>query len=185
MQARRRLFMLAMVALLGVCPLLATNIVYTVTGTLGPVLSGSDPLGANGQSGTLTASISPSAVPKSTTTNSATYSVPQGAVQVIIGGTTYTTSGAATIKYIFSSTTPCKIIITATVKVLGISGTVVGTAQLAKNSFTTSIKTHPTKFTPSPQTLKPATTAGGSGSQVKYTALGSSTVLGLSGSASN
>ena len=185
MQVRRRLLFLAVVAILGVCPMLAANIVYTVSGTLGPVLSGSDPLGANGQSGTLTATISSAATPKSTTSTSATYSVPQGAVKVVIGGTTYTTSGPATIVYDFPSTSNSKIVITATVKVLGISGNVTGTAQLAKGSFTSAVKTHPTKFKPSPQTLTPATKAGGPGSQVSYKALGSTTVLGLSGSASN
>jgi hypothetical protein len=185
MQLRRRLLLFAVVAMLGVCPMLAANIVYTVTGTLGPVLSGSDPLGANGQSGTLTAAIGQGAVPKSTTSTSATYQVPQGAVQVIIGGTTYTTSGAATLVYKFPSTGPSALVVSAKVKVLGITGTVVGTATLAKGSFTTAVKTHPTKFKPSPQTLKAATKAGGLGSQVKYSALGSTTVLGLNGSASN
>ena len=88
MLPRRRLLSLFAAALvLGICPLMAANITYTISGTLGPVLSGSDPLGANGESGILTATASTTATPTSKTKTSATYTLPQGSVTVNVGGT--------------------------------------------------------------------------------------------------
>ncbi|MGA2594684.1 MAG: hypothetical protein ABSH32_32700 [Bryobacteraceae bacterium] len=183
---RRSLLLSVAVPLLALCPLMAANITYTISGTLGPVLSGSDPLGANGQSGILTAVVSTTAVPTSTTKTSATYTLPVGAITVNIGGTVYGTTGAATLKYTFPPAGPDNIVITAPISADGVKSTVVGTASLAKGSFTAAVTKHPRKFTPSPQTLTAATKAGGAGSQVSYTAsiLGKS-VLGLSGTASN
>jgi hypothetical protein len=173
--------------MLGLCPLLsAANIVYTISGTLGPVLSGSDLLGGNGQTGTLTATVSTSLTPTSKTRTSATYTLPVGAITVVIGGTTYSTTGTATLKYTFPAAGPDTLVITTKVSISGIMGTVTGTASLAKGSFTGAVTKHPTKFKPSPQTLTAAATAGGPGSQVKYSApLIGTTVLGLSGTASN
>lgn len=182
---RRSLLLFAAVLLLGICPLMAASVTYTVSGTLGPVLSGSDPLGANGQTGVVTAVASTSLVPTSHTSNTATYTLPAGAVTLTIGGTSYPTTGTTSMKVTESATAANKMVFTTTVSVLGIKGTIVATVQLKPKSFTTAVLSHPTKFTPSPQTLKAATVAGGAGSQVKYTALGSSTVLGLNGTASN
>lgn len=183
---RRFLSLSAGVLVLGLCPLMAANITYTITGTLGPILSGSDPLGANGETGTLTAVVSTSLTPTSHTSTSATYTLPAGAITVNIGGTIYGTTGTSTLKYTFPAAGPDTMVITTTVSVDGLSGTVVGTASLAKGSFTSAVTKHPQKFKPSPQTLKAATKAGGAGSQVKYTVpiLGT-TVLGLAGTASN
>jgi hypothetical protein len=166
---------------------MAANIVYTVSGTLGPVLSGSDPLGANGESGVLTATASSTLTPTSKTKTSATYTLPVGAVTVNIGGTVYGTTGTSTLKYTFPAAGPDTMVFTATVSVDGFKGTVVGTVSLAKGSFTSAILKHPQKFTPSPQTLKPAKTAAGPGNKVEYTVkiLGGSTILGLTGTASN
>jgi hypothetical protein len=78
------------------------------------------------------------------------------------------------------------MVFTAKMSVDHIKATIVGTASLAKGSFTSTVTKHPHKFTPSPQTLTAASTAGGPGSQVKYTSVvGGTTVLGLSGTASN
>jgi hypothetical protein len=182
----RRGFLLSVAALvLGLSPLMAASITYTISGTLGPVLSGSDPLGADGESGVITAKVSTSLTPTSTTATSATYTLPAGSISVVINGKTYGTTGTSTLKYSFPAAGPDTMIFSAKITDDGISGTVVGTASLAKGSFTSVVKTHPHKFTPTPQTLTAATTAGGAGSQVKYTILGSSTVLGLSGTASN
>ena len=75
------------------------------------------------------------------------------------------------------------MVITTAISVGGLSGTVVGTASLAKGSFT--VTRHPQRFKPSPQTLTAATKAGGPGSQVKYSSILGTAVLGLSGTASN
>ncbi len=184
--SRRLLSLCATALILGVGPLMAANITYNISGTLAPVLSGSDPLGANGETGVLTAVVSSTLVPTSKTQTSATYTLPVGAISVVIGGTTYGTTGTSTLKYSFPPAGPDTMVFTASIMVDGLKGTVVGTASLAKGSFKGAVTKHPTKFTPSPQTLTAATKAGGPGSQIKYSnALLGSTVLGLAGTASN
>ncbi|MGO4882806.1 MAG: hypothetical protein ACLP59_18600 [Bryobacteraceae bacterium] len=183
----RRSFLLSIaVPILGLSPLMAAKVVYTITGTLGPVLSGSDPLGGNGESGTLTATVAQSLTPTSKTKTSATYTLPAGAITVVIGGTSYGTVGTSTLEYKFPATGADSIIITATINADGFNGTVVGTAALANGSFPKSALKHPQKFSPSPQALTAAKKASGAGSKVAYSVpiLGSTT-LGLAGSASN
>jgi hypothetical protein len=175
------------VLMLALCPLLAaSSITYTISGTLGPVLAGSDPLGANGESGILTITVSTTLPPTSHTSTSATYTLPAGSLEVVIGGVPYGTVGTSTLKYTLPASGADTIVVTATVNVDGVNGTVVGTASLAKGSFPKSVLKHPTSFSPSPQTLTAATKAGGAGSQVKYSVpLLGSTTLGLTGTASN
>ena len=165
---------------------MAANITYTINGTLGPILSGKDPLGGDGGNGTLAAVVSSTLVPTSKTKTSATYTLPAGAITVVIGGTPYATTGTSTLQYSFPAAGPDTMVFTSTVSVSGIDGTVVGTASLAKASFTTAVLKHPQRFKPSPQNLTSATTASGPGSKIKYTVpLLGSTVLGLTGKASN
>jgi hypothetical protein len=170
----------------GLCPLMAQTITYTISGKLGPVLSGSDPLNVNGKSGVVTAVVGSTLIPKSKTKTSATYTLPAGAITVKIGGSNYATKGPSTLKYTFPAKGPDTMVVSAKVSADGISGTVVGTASLAKGSFTRAVLKHPTRFEPSTQTLTSATTATGPGSKVEYSAsiLGA-TVLGLSGNATN
>lgn len=180
------LSLFAAVLVLGLGPLMAANITYTVSGTLGPVLSGSDPLGGNGESGVLTAVASNTLAPTSKTKTSATYTLPAGAITVNIGGTVYGTTGTSTMKYTFPASGPDTVVFTTTVSISGITGTVVGTASLAHGSFTSTVLKHPTKFSPASQNLNPPKKAGGQGSQIKYTvAILGSTVLGLTGTATN
>ena len=186
MKLRRRLFSFATVLMLGVCPLLAATVTYTISGTLGPVLSGTDPVGANGKSGTLIATVSTSLIPISHTATSATYRLPAGAVTVVIGTTTYASTGPSFLKYIVPAIGRDRLIMSSQITQAGITGTVTGTVSLRKGSFTSAVLKHPTKFTPSPQAVTAATVAGGPGSQVKYTlSVFGTTVLGLSGTASN
>jgi hypothetical protein len=181
----RRGLLSAAVLTIGLCPLVAASITYTISGTAGPVLSGSDPLRADGKSGNVVAVVSATLKPKSHTATSATYKLPAGAVKVTLGGKSYTAK-ASTLKYTFPAAGPDTMVFTAPVTADGVSGTVVGTVSLAKGSFTHLVDKHPQKFTPSPQPLTAATTAGGPGSQIKYTApIVGTTVLGLSGTASN
>jgi len=184
---RRRLLLFCVVLMLGLCPLLtaASTIAMTVTGTLGPVLSGSDPLGGNGQSGTINVSVSESLTPTKRTSTSVTYTLPVGAITITIGGTTYSTPNTTTMKITVPASGPDIISLTTSVTYLGIKGTVTGTAALAAGSFSKAVFAHPVPFSPSTQTLTSATTAGGPGSQVKYTVFGGTTVLGIAGSASN
>jgi hypothetical protein len=181
---RRTLLLLAAALVMGIFPLMAASVTYTVTGTLGPILSGSDPLGANGQSGTVTAVASTSLNPISKTSTSATYTLPAGAVTVVIGGTSYPTTGTTSMKITESASKTNSMVFTTTVSVDGVSGTIVATVDLAKGSFTASVLKHPTAFKPASQKLTAATKAGGPGSQVSYKAiLIGTTVLGLSGTA--
>jgi PEP-CTERM motif len=65
-------------------PARAGVVTFDVTGTLGPLLSGADPLNLDGQSFTLTGTLDGNALPISTTADSATYAVP-GVIQIQIG----------------------------------------------------------------------------------------------------
>ena len=153
-------------------------------GTLGPILSGSDPLGLNGASVGLTVLVSESLSPKKHTSTSATYTLPAGAITVEEGNNK------------FSTTSPSKLIVklTSTADILTLSFvvsaegeqiTVTDTAYLKAKSWTTAVLKHPRVFKPSPQKLTSAKTAGGPGSQLKYTIEGSTTVLGFAGTDSN
>ena len=186
-----RLLSFSTVLVLGICPLFAqsvapdTTLTININGTVGPVLSGSDPLGANGGTGALTVVASESLSPIKTTATSATYALPPGAITVSIGGTTFTTTSASKAIVTIPSKGPDNLILVASVKELGLTVTVIGTAALRHGSFTSAVLTHPTTFSPSPQTLTAATSATGPGSKIKYTFLGASTVLGFAGTASD
>lgn len=181
----RRGLLSAALFTMGLCPLVAASITYTISGAVGPVLSGGDPLGAAGKAGSVTAVVGSTLKPMSHTKTSATYKLPAGAVTVHLGGQNISAK-TSTVKYTFPPAGPDTMVITATGTVEGISGTVVGTVSLAKGSFTHLVTKHPQKFTPSPQNLTAATSAGGPGSQIKYSAaIVGTTVLGLSGTASN
>jgi hypothetical protein len=164
-----------------------TTITYAIDGTLGPVLSGGDPLGANGQSETFTLSISSTLSPIHTTHTSATYRVAKGLAVFGVGGSTYKSNGPGTVKYIFPHTGADLMVVSAPARVSGITVSFVVTASLANGSFSpTKIRVHPTLFAPSPQTLHRAHSATGPGSKEKYTApLVGTTILGLKGTASN
>lgn len=176
----RRLLLLLTVLVLGLAPLLAqapdTTFTITLNGTLGPVISGSDPLGGNGATATMTAKINESLTPRSSTATSVTYALPKGAI-------TATLSNGIS----FTSTTPWTMKITLAAKYdavvfagAGPLGTTVSATSLMKvNSWTTAVFTHPLPFTPSPQNLtQPHST-------LKYTLAGSTTVLGFTGTISN
>jgi hypothetical protein len=173
------LLTLAMGLLLAQSP--DTTLTIAVTGTLGPVLQGPDPLNANGHTGTLTVRVSESASPIISNSRFAAYVLPIGAVTAVIGSQPFTT------------TTPSKMTIQlgSNADILSVvyrsqnSTTTRFTASLAGGSFSTGVLMHPTAFSPSPQNLTSATSAGGAGSQLWYTDQGALTVLGLTGSISN
>ena len=160
------------------------TLTITISATLGPILSGSDPIGANGQSGTVTIMASESLSPTKQTKASATYTLPAGAITANVGGV------------IFTSTSPCKMTIKLTKNadtltlifassVDGFSFTITDTTALATGSWTTAVLEHPGVFTPSPQTLTAAESASGPGSKFKYTFEGTATVLGVDGTAAS
>ena len=160
------------------------TLTITIDGTLGPILAGSDPIGANGQSGTVTIMASESLSPTKHTGSSATYTLPAGAITADVGGV------------IFTSTSPCKMTIklgkTADTLTLifassidGFGFTITDTTAVAPGSWTTAVLEHPGVFSPSPQTLTAAESASGPGSKFKYIFEGTATVLGVTGTASS
>ena len=157
------------------------TLTITIKGTLGPILSGGDPLGANGKSGKLTLQASESLVPKKHTVNSATYILPAGAVTITVGSQKFQTSSSSTM--IIKLTKQADIL---TLKATGPDSLqVTGIAYLQAGSWTNAVLQHPTTFKPSPQKLTAAKSANGPGTKVSYTIFGSTTVLGLSGNASS
>jgi hypothetical protein len=159
----------------------AKTLTVMLTGKLGPVLSGSDPLGLNGESGSMTLKVSESLSPTKSTGTTATYTLPAGAISIKFGSNQFKTTTKSTMEVelnksadllILTATGPDNLKITAT-------------ASLAPKSWTNNVLKHPAAFKPSPQSLKAAAKAGGPGSQVKYEIFGGTTVLGLNGSISN
>jgi len=160
------------------------TLTITIGATLGPVLSGSDPIGADGQSGTVTILASESLSPTKHTKNFATYTLPAGAITAIVGGETFTSTSPAkmTIKLAKKADTLTLIFASS---IDGFKFTITDTTALAPGSWTTAVLEHPEVFTPSPQTLTAAESATGPGSKFKYTFEGTATVLGVSGTASS
>lgn len=179
----KRLWLLVAILMLALCPLLAAaDVTYTFNGVLGPVLSGPDPLGANGESLVVTATVSSTLKPMKHTADSATYKVPAGAITWKINGTTYETKRESTLKYTLPASGKDIVEITSTVTTDGFTITLVCTVSLAHGSFPKApTLEHPAEFSPSPQALVAAATADGPGSQFKYSLPGGSTVLGFYG----
>jgi hypothetical protein len=185
-----RLLSFSTALVFGLCPLLAqstpdTTITATIAGTIGAILSGSDPLALSGQSGTVTVMVSESLPPTKTTSTSATYTLPPGAITLTFDTTTYITTSASTMKITLPATGPDVLVLSASIKVDKLTVSVVGTVDLKHGSFPASVLTHPAGFRPTPQTLTAATSTTGTGSKIQYTFFGSATVLGLSGTASD
>jgi hypothetical protein len=157
------------------------TLTVTITGTLGPVLSGTDPLGLNGQSGTVTVMASESLSPTKHTSTSATYTLPIGAITVTAGSYKFTTKSPSKMIINLRSTADTLTLIAA-----GPSGLVVtDTTFLKAGSWTTTVLKHPKPFKPSPQKLTSAKNATGPGCKVKYVIVGTTTVLGFNGTGSS
>jgi len=154
------------------------TLTITIKGTLGPILSGTDPLGLDGTNGTVVVMASESLSPTKHTATSATYTLPPGAIKVTAGTNKFTTKSPS--KMIIKLTSTADILTLMVVdKTTGL--TVTDTTYLQAGSWTSSVLKHPGVFKPSPQTLKSAISANGPGCKVKYTIFGSTTVLGFNG----
>jgi hypothetical protein len=157
------------------------TLTITIKGTIEPVLSGLDPLGLDGKSGVLTILASESLSPTTHTATSATYTLPAGAVTVTAGGNKFKTKSPSKMIIHLTSTADTLTLIVAGPQ----SSVVTDTTFLKAGSWTTAVLQHPGVFKPSPQTLKSATTPSGPGCKIKYTVLGSTTVLGFHGTGSS
>ncbi len=156
----------------------------TVKGTIGPLLSGSDPLGIDGLKGTIKILASESLKPTKHTATSATYTLPAGAITVTAGTNKFSTKSPSKMIINLTSTADTLTLIVAG-KVEGVSLMVTDTTYLKAGSWTTAVLTHPGVFAPTPQKLTAAKTATGPGCKIKYTIFGSTSILGFSGTASN
>ncbi len=153
----------------------------TVKGTIGPLLSGSDPLGINGTSGNVTITANEALTPKKHTATSATYTLPKGAIKVTAGSNKFTTTTPSTMVINLLSTGD-----TFALTAVGPAGLqVTSTTLLKTGSWSDAVLQHPTTFSPTPQKLTAAKKVTGRGCKIKYTIFGSSTVLGFAGTASN
>lgn len=162
----------------------SSTLTISLDATAGPILSGSDIGGLNGKSAVVTLMLSESLRPIKHTSKSATYKVPAGAVTLVANGKTFqnTSPGRMTVKLAGTGDT---LTLTYASSYEGFPITLVDTSYLAANSWTTTVLTHPHTFKPSPQNLTAATTASGVGSKLEYTVAGSTTVLGITGTASS
>ena len=147
-------------------------------GTLGPIISGNDPAGLDGQSATVTVTVKESINPYKTTSKSASYHIPAGDITLSVNGTNYssTTRSSMTIKLGGKADL---LTLKARVTVLGHEVNVSDTSSLQSGSWTSGVLQHPAPFSPSPQDLsEPSST-------FTYSVFGETTVLGVTGTASN
>ena len=157
----------------------SATLTVVVDGTAGPILQGSDPLGLNGNSASITLLASESLKPLKHTKTSATYKIPAGAITLVFDGNPYQTQfpSKMTVKLGSKADT---VTLVSVVREDGISVTITDTTSLAPGSFTNAVLQHPETFTPSPQTLASPS------SKLKYSgAFLGTTVVGISGTAAN
>jgi hypothetical protein len=160
------------------------TLTITVKGTIGPILSGSDPLGLDGKSGTVKILARESLTPTKHAATSATYTLPPGAITVMAGSNKFSTKSPSKMVINLTSTADTLTLIIAG-QVNGVSLMVTDSNFLKAGSWTTAVLKHPGVFSPSPQKLTAAKTAGGPGCKIKYTVFGNTSVLGFSGTALN
>jgi hypothetical protein len=155
------------------------TLTIVVDGTAGPILQGSDPLGLNGKSATITVLASESINPRKHTKTSATYKIPAGAITLVFNGSSYQTNAPSKMTVKLGSKADTLILVSAVTKD-GITVAITDTTSLAPGSWTSAVLQHPLPFDPSPQTLaSPA-------SKLKYASeFTGTTVVGISGTASN
>jgi len=156
----------------------AKTLTITLDGTLGPVLKGSDPANLNGDSASLTIIVKRSLNPYKTTSTSASYHIPAGDVTLTVNGSNYTSTSRSSMIVKLGNKTDV-LTFKANVTIVGHQVKVSDTSALESGSWTNGVLQHPEAFSPSPQDLtQPSST-------FTYTAFGGTTVLGVTGTASN
>lgn len=154
------------------------TLTLTLDATLGPVISGNDPAGLDGQSATVTVTVKESLDPYKTTASSASYHIPAGAVTVSINGSDYTSTSRSTMIVKLGKKADL-LALKARLDISGFIVTVSDTSALAAGSWDSGVLQHPELFSPSPQDLSEPT------STFTYSVFGETTVLGVAGTASN
>lgn len=156
----------------------ASVLTIVLNGTLGPIISGNDPAGLNGQSAMVTITASESLNPYKTTAASASYHIPAGDVTVNVNGTEYTSTSRSSMIVKLGKKADL-LTLKANITVLGHKVNVTDVSALQSGSWTTDVLQHPALFSPSPQNLtEPSST-------FTYTVFGETTVLGVTGTASD
>ena len=155
-----------------------TTLTITLDGTLGPVISGSDPADLDGKSATVTIEASESLKPYKTSGSSASYHIPAGDITVTVDGTNYssTTRSSMVIKLGKKADT---LTFKASLSYDGFKIQVSDVSSLESGSWSKSVLEHPTTFSPSPQDLSEPS------SNFTYSVLGETTKLGVTGTASD
>lgn len=156
----------------------AKVLTITLDGTLGPILSGSDPAGLDGQSATVTITVRESLLPYKATAHSASYHIRAGDVVVNVNGTDYTSTTRSSMIVKLSAKADL-LTLKATVTIDGFTVKISDVSALQTGSWTDSILEHPGPFSPSPQDLSEPS------SNFSYNVFGETTVLGVTGTASS
>jgi hypothetical protein len=156
----------------------AKMLTISLDATLGPVLSGSDPAGLNGESATVTVTASEGLKPYKTTGSSSSYHLPAGAIVVDVNGTDYQSTSRSTMT-IKLGTKADVLSFKSSLEIEGLKVNVTDTTSLASGSWSKKALQHPMLFAPSPQTLTSPS------SHFQYDVFGEATDLGVSGTASN
>jgi hypothetical protein len=155
-----------------------STLTITLDGTLGPIISGSDPAGLNGQSAEVTITASEKLKPFKTTAKSASYHIPAGDIVVTVNGEQYSSTSKSVMSVKLGKSADM-LTFKASVNYHGFKVQVTDVSSLQSGSWTKSVLQHPGLFSPSPQDLtEPA-------SNFAYSVIGETTVLGVTGSASN
>jgi len=156
----------------------AKALTIILDGTLGPVLSGSDPAGLDGDSATVTVTASEALKPYRSTAKSASYHIPAGDVIVDVDGTEYKSTSRSSMTVKLGSKADL-LSFKATLKIDGFTVNVSDVSSLQTGSWTKSVLQHPAPFSPSPQDLtEPSST-------FTYIVFGETTVLGVTATASS
>jgi len=154
------------------------TLTIALDGTLGPVISGNDPAGLDGQSATVTVIVKESLSPYTTTANSASYHIPAGDITVSVNGSNYTSTSRSSMVVKLGRKADL-LTLKAKLDISGFAVNVSDTTALQSGSWSSDVLQHPVLFSPSPQDIsEPA-------SSFTYTVFRETTVLGVTGSISN
>jgi hypothetical protein len=154
------------------------KLTISLDGTLGPVISGSDPAGLDGSTATVTIVASESLKPYKTTAKSASYHIPAGGITVDFDGTEYESTSKSTMVVALGKKADT-LTLNASLDVEGFKLQVSDVTSLAGGSWPKTVLEHPTLFSPTPQNLSEPS------SNFTYNVLGENTELGVTGTADN
>jgi len=116
--------------------------------------------------------------------HAASYEVAVGGVSITVNGSPFLISTPSKVAAVLTSFADIGVV-SATVGSSPIAVPFTGTVYLEPGSWKQSVPMHPRAFSPSLQNIAAATSATGPGSKPQYTFEGSTTILGITGTASS